>query len=270
MVDISIIIVNYNTEELVRACIRSIVENTSGLRYEIVVVDNASQSFDVAGFQHEFPKVRLINSRENLGFSKGNNLGIQNSAGKYVVLLNSDTYLQENAFGSMLCYMEANPRVGVLSPKIVYPDGRHQSVAQRFPSLHYLLFELLRLQKIVGRRYAGRVLLGAFFNHKETVSADWVWGTSMMIRRDVIDLLPGGQLDESYFMYWEDVQWCRDISNLGYKIVFYADVEVVHIQGASKGDKRALIEENYRKFLAKNYSPLKISLLRTIQKCLQP
>src|SRR5690606_31668768 len=122
---------------------------------------------------------------------------------------------------------------GVVSARLVYPDGRHQSVAQRFPSVKYQLAELLRLQKLMPRKQAGRFLLGPFFDHKENVKADWVWGAYFFFRAAILKQLPGGKLDDSFFMYNEDIQWCLDIRRLGYEVHFCAETEVVHIMEGS-------------------------------------
>lgn len=265
MKDISVIIINYKTHGLTKACIDSVVEHTTGLSYEVILVENGSGQFsgqDAALWQAD---VQVIVSPDNLGFAGGNNLGIRQATGKYILLLNSDTYLISNALLTAYDYMERHPEAGVMSLRLIYPDGRHQSVAQRFPSVRYGLIELLRLQKLMGRKRAGRTLLGAFFDHRETVRADWVWGAFFMFPAAVLERLPGRRLDERYFMYAEDKQWCLDIGRAGYEIHFCADAEVVHIGGGSSGNKSELMQQNERLFLDKNHSPATASFIRWIQ-----
>ncbi len=262
--DVSIIIINYNTFELTRNCISSVIASTSGLNYEIIVVDNASSEKDISLLLHQFPLISIIKSQSNLGFAKGNNLGIKEANGNYVVLLNSDTILIENTFLKLFTYMESNSQPGVVSPKLIFPDGRHQSVAQRFPSIKYSLIEFLRIQKLLPSRNAGRLLLGAFFSHKETVKADWVWGTCFMFRKSILSQLPEKKLDETFFMYYEDMQWCMDIGQLGYEIHFFADSEVVHLMGGSSGQKNGMMEENGNIFLCKNYPGWQINLIKRL------
>jgi GT2 family glycosyltransferase len=252
--DISIVIVNYNTPGLTQDCVASVVRYTSGLEYEIIVVDNGSTKGDISALPALFPGVRLLTSKTNLGFSGGNNLGIADAKGKYILLLNSDTYLKDNALLNVFTYAEQQKNLGALSLRLVYPDGRHQSVAQRFPSVKYTLIELLRLQKLMSKQKAGKVLLGAFFDHTDSVPADWIWGAFFFFPRALLQQLPGQKLDDTYFMYWEDVQWCQDIKKLGYNILFYAGAEVVHIHEGSKSDKSVQIQENEEKFYRRNYT----------------
>lgn len=267
--DVSIIIINYNTYQLTCDCVASVIAHTSGVGYEIIVVDNASpQGFDAGSFKQQFPLVKLVQSAENLGFAGGNNLGITVAEGNYILLLNSDTYLKDNAVKITLDYLKATPRAGVVSARLVYPDGRHQSVAQRFPSVKYQLIELLRLQKLMSRRKAGHVLLGSFFDHNENVSADWVWGAWFLFPRSILAKLPGNRLDDTYFMYYEDMQWCMDIRKLGYGVHFCADAEVVHLMGGSSASKKELMTRNGEIFLERNYSSFQIVWINRLKKWL--
>jgi len=266
--DISVIIVNYNTYALTVSCVSSVIRHTQGLAYEIIVVDNASAHFDAAGFRQAFPDATLIVLEQNLGFAGGNNAGIRAASGKYLLLLNSDTYLEDNALLQLFRFMEQHPQAGVVAPRLIYPDGRHQSVAQRFPSVKYGLLELLRIQKLLGKRQAGRLLLGAFFDHKETVTADWVWGAAFMLRSEIIRQLPGRKLDDTYFMYWEDVQWCMDIRKLGYQVCYFAGTQIVHIHEGSKGPKNELMIKNAELFFKRNYSALSAAVIKFINTCL--
>lgn len=267
--DVSIIIINYNTADLTLQCLHSIRRYTEGIAYEVIVVDNASTETEPSVFQEAFPEIKLVASKKNLGFAGGNNLGIEQATGKYILLLNSDTILNGNAILATFQYMEKQPGAGVVSARLTYPDGRHQSAAQRFPSVKYQLIELLRLQKFLSKRRSGKLLLGAFFDHKETVKADWVWGTFFMFRQDILSKLPGARLDETYFMYCEDMQWCMDIRKLGYEIHFFADAEVVHLMGGSSGNKSEMMLQNGELFLQRNYSPLQIKWIKRIEKWLR-
>ena len=266
--DVSIVIINYNTYELTCDCVCSVIKFTNSISYEIIVVDNASKEFNEADFRTRFPQVKLILSEQNLGFAGGNNLGNNYAIGKYILLLNSDTYLRENSVLSTFKYLEGRPQVGVVSARLIFPDGRHQSVAQRFPSPKYLFIELFRIQKLMSKKNAGKLLLGAFFNHLENAEADWVWGAYFMFRREILDSLPQKKLDDSYFMYFEDMQWCWDIKNLGYAIHFCAETEVVHIMGGSFGSKTKLMEQYEPVFLERNFTKTEIWLIQKLKKML--
>lgn len=266
--DVSVIIVNYNTYGLIADCIASVYQYTTGITFEIILVDNASKEFPADEFRARYPDVKLILSEKNLGFAGGNNLGIAIAKGKYILLLNSDTYLKENSLLVTYQYMEQRPKAGVVSARLVYPDGRHQSVAQRFPSVKYELSELLRLQKFMSKQNAGKYLLGAFFDHNENTTADWVWGAYFFFRSELLNHMPGHKLDETYFMYNEDIQWCLDIHRLGYEVHFCADTEVVHIMEGSGGKKSKMMIENGELFLKRNFSPLKVFLIKKLRSAL--
>jgi GT2 family glycosyltransferase len=192
MIELSIVIINYNTFGLTCQCIDSIVGQTQDVRYEIIVVDNASREQDPQGFATRYPFIKLVKSEKNVGFAGGNNLGIAVAEGQYIVLLNSDTVLQNNVMHICLDYLRTHPRVAVVGPALFFDDRTHPRVAvvgpalffddgtrqhncQRFPSIRYKLFELLRLQKFLPRRMGGRILLGYFFDHTEPVIIPSPW-----------------------------------------------------------------------------------------------
>jgi GT2 family glycosyltransferase len=267
-VDVSVIIVHYNTPDLTRQCIESIIEKTEGIDYEIIVVDNASTVHDAAELGEAFPAIRLIKSGQNLGFAGGNNLGIKFAKGKYILLLNSDTVLINNAIALSFRYMEGHRKAGVVSAQLLYPDGRVQSVCQRFPSITYSLVELFRIQKFLSKEQRGKLLLGSFFDHQSSAKADWVWGTFFMFPRHLLESLPGKRLDDRYFMYAEDMQWCLDIRKLGYEIHYFPDAKVYHYMGGSSANRSTLMLQNNEKFLTDNFPALKLKILRVIQKVL--
>lgn len=263
--DVSIIIINFNTITLTRNCIASVQQFTADINFEIIVVDNSSTETDVSVLQNEFPSIKLVQSHLNLGFAGGNNLGIQYASGKYILLLNSDTYLKDNAILGIFKYMENHPEAGAVSARLIFPDGKLQAVAQRFPSIKYQLIELFRLQKLMPAKKAGRLLLGAFFDHRETVKADWVWGACFMFPKSILGQLHANKLDDTYFMYCEDVQWCMDFNRLGYEIHFFAGAEIIHLMGGSSGEKSTMMIQNGELFLTKNYKKWEISLINKLQ-----
>jgi GT2 family glycosyltransferase len=250
---LSIIIVNYNTFKLTTQCIQSIFGHTNNVQFEIILVDNGSSECNPNLFIQQFPEIQLIKSIENLGFSKGNNLGIKQSKGDFILLLNSDTKLKNNAIKTILDYLLSHPKAGVVSSKLIFPDGKHQSACQRFPSIRFQLFELLRLQKLF-KGVSGKILLGAFFDHNTNIEVDWVWGTCFLFRREILKRMPGGRLNEEFFMYSEDMQWCMDIKRQGYQIHYCADAEVIHYMGGSSGNKSELMKRNNALFLRNNFT----------------
>lgn len=242
--DVSVIIINYNTFKLTTDCIRSVLEKTQGLNYEIVLVDNASVETDPDVFKNLFPSITLIKSRTNLGFAGGNNLGIAHSSGEYVLLLNSDTELVNNAIYLAWQRIKADPTIGALSSKLLYPDGRMQYVASRFMTLEHELKEIFRLNKFKSAEEKAEIYLADSFNHLEEKFVDWVWGTFFLFPRTLLarfrEVLPditAPKLPDHFFMYVEDMQWCYYIKKLGYRILYYPDAEVIHHIGGSKNKK---------------------------------
>jgi GT2 family glycosyltransferase len=231
MPHLSIIIINYNTFSLTCKCIESLLRYTKGIDYEIILVDNASSECSADRFLELFPQIKLIKSPENVGFAKGNNLGLQHAQGVYILLLNSDIELTENSIEVCLNKIKQGEKIGVVSPKLVYPDGQIQHVAGRFPSISYEFIELCRLHKIFG----SKSLLGFYFNHQTEMYVDWVWGAFFLTKKVIIEQLPNGKMPDDFFMYFEDVQWCYQIKKLGYKILYTPETQVVHhVSGSSK------------------------------------
>jgi len=266
--DVSIVIINYNTFALTTKCIQSLYQYNNGFECEIILVDNASVECDANLFKEKFPDIKLIKSKENLGFAGGNNLGISHAIGEYILLLNSDTELIENSIKISFDFYKSQKDIGALSCKLIFPDGKYQSVAQRFPSIKYKLIELLRIQKFMSKQKAGKLLLGAFFDHNETLEVDWVWGAFFMFKRSLLNELPNNKLNDEYFMYWEDVQWCYDFVQLGYKNYYLATTKVIHKMGGSSGKKNELMEKNGKLFMQKNFTPFKIDCIKKIDRLL--
>jgi GT2 family glycosyltransferase len=265
---VSIIIINYNTIKLTMNCIESI-ERIVQYENEVIVVDNASSEPGVEQIQSRFPNVRLVRSPSNIGFSRGNNLGIASSKGDYILLLNSDTLLVNDVVTALKNFLQCKPMVAAVTAKLRYPDGRVQHNCQRFPSLWYLLFEFLRLQKFLPRRIAGRILLGYFFDYQSIVYPDWIWGTCFMIPREALNRLPGGKLADDFFMYGEDIQWCLEFRKLGYEIGFEPAAEVIHLMGKSGGDKTAFMKMSHKEIMKKYYTPLHRECISAIEDLLE-
>lgn len=264
---VSVIIINYNTFDLTCACIESVMVMTTGVTYEIVLVDNASTEKDADLFLERFPTIALVKSTVNTGFAGGNNLGIAQAKGDYIVLLNSDTLLKNDAIASSVAFLDRDPSVAVVGGKLEYPDGRIQHNCQRFPSISYKLFELLRLQKVFPSR-GSKVLLGAFFDHSTVVYPDWIWGTFFMFRRNLLRDLPEHKLADTFFMYGEDVQWCMEFRKLGYRIGFDPEARILHYGEKSGGAKVALMQKNGEHFMSMYYSRVERTAIRILDSLL--
>ena len=256
--ELSIIIINYNTFALTGNCIRSIREKLTGVEYEIILVDNASKECDPDLFLKEFPFIRLIKSQENTGFTGGNNLGVSAAKGKYLLLLNSDTELINNAPRICLDHLKAHEDVGMVTCQLRYPDGRIQHNCRRFRTIGWELQEVFPLYKLLPKEKREALMLHHYFDHQRPVECDWVWGAFMLFPASVILKLPQQKLSDDFFMYCEDVLWCWDFKQLGYKIMFLPEAQVMHVhKGSVSKDKwiniRTTSIKNHAQFMKKFY-----------------
>ncbi len=229
MVDLTIVIVSWNVRDLLRRCLQSIT--LEGSTVEIVVVDNASGDESPVMVRTEFPQVRLIANTENRGFTAANNQGLASSQGRYLLLLNPDTELVSDALATMLDYMEAHPQVGALGPKLLYPDGSQQPSRRRFPTLTTALVESTVVQEWWTDNRTLRRYYMADTPDDAIQPVDWVVGACLLIRREAYRKVGG--LDEGFFMYSEELDWCRRIKAAGWEIVYLPTAAVIHHEGKS-------------------------------------
>jgi GT2 family glycosyltransferase len=222
------VIVSWNVRELLRACLASLPLADADL--EVIVVDSASADGTPAMVQAEFPAVRLIASVENLGYTRGNNRGLEQARGRYLFVLNPDTELLPGALEALRAYMDANPRIGLVGPQLVAPDGTPQSTRRRFPTLALAFFESTWLGGLTPagwrRRYYARDL-----PPDEPAEVDWVVGAALFVRRAAWEQVGG--LDEGYFMYSEELDWQRRMRAAGWLVAHLPAARVVHHEARS-------------------------------------
>lgn len=236
---VSVVIINYNTFALTCNCIDSIIKYTKAVPYEIVVVDNASTKDNPDDFLKRFPQIKLVKSNENSGFAKGNNLGIAHASGDVILLFNSDAYFVEDGISPAAERLTTLPECGALTIKLLYENGSYQRNARRFRIIRNELFDLLRpLLYVMPYRRRATLMLNQYFRGDFDTTCDWVSGAYMMIRKSTIDMLPGGKLDERYFMYGEDHLWGYQLQQLGLYSYFMHDVKAVHIANASTSPEK--------------------------------
>ena len=267
MLDLSIIIVNYNTCDLLRNCLASIYKSQDNLNFKVIVVDNASSDHSVQMVAAEFPQTELIVSQINGGFAYANNLGLrwvgfedtgspQAHAPRYVLLLNPDTVLSPTALIDMIDFMDARPNVGAVGPKLVRLDGSLDLACRRsFPTPEVSFYRMVGLSKLFPRsRLFGRYNM-TFADPDELLEVDAIVGAFMMIRREAI--AQTGLLDETYFMYGEDLDWAYRVKAKGWTIYYNPAVTVTHVKrAASRRSPKAKLEFYramdifYRKFYA--------------------
>lgn len=236
--ELSVIIVNYKTQELTLNCIDSVIKsNTKGLVYEIIVVDNASEDGSLEAIEKQFPEVKIIRNHENQGFAKANNLGIKAAKGDYILLLNSDTIVEQNTLKGALSFISDHKHIGALGCKILLPSGKLDLACKRsFPTPLNGLYHSLNLDVA----FPDSVRFGAYnltyVDENKTCSIDCIMGAFMLVPRVVIDQV--GMLDEDYFMYGEDIDWCYRIKGAGYQVMYYPEVRIFHHKKASGIEKR--------------------------------
>ncbi|HRO23142.1 MAG TPA: glycosyltransferase family 2 protein, partial [Promineifilum sp.] len=197
---LSVIIVNWNVRDLLRECLQSIEAGRDGLLLEIIVIDSASSDDSAAMIRSEFPSVHLIACTENVGFPRGNNIGLREARGDYLLLLNPDTVVLGDALKVLVSYLQANPDVGAVGPQLLNPDGSVQSSRRRFPTAATGFFESTWLEGLapgVLRRYYALDL-----PDDTTADVDWLTGACIMVPRSTWEAIGG--MDEGYFMYSEE------------------------------------------------------------------
>jgi N-acetylglucosaminyl-diphospho-decaprenol L-rhamnosyltransferase len=228
---LSIIIVNWNTKDLLRQCLSHIFKSETGIPIEVLVVDNASTDGSPAMVEAEFPHVRLFRNTENLGFSKANNFAIPTAQGEYVLLLNSDTIVNDTSLlKEWVSFMDDHREAGASGCRLVHPDGTHQVGDGGFrPSLKSVFFYVTFVSRIFPRRFKG-LFLGSLGTDLP-MEVDWVSGAAFMVRKSILP--ETGLLDEDIFMFAEDVEWGCRIRSAGYKVYYLPHIAITHLQGAS-------------------------------------
>jgi len=230
-VDVSIVIVSFNTRSLTRQCLESIQHHAKGIRHEVFVIDNASTDGSADMVAAEFSWVHLIRMTENKGFAGGNSPGMKRAMGRYVLLLNSDAFLATGVLESTLSYLDQNPKIGILGCKLTNPDGSMQPSARMLPGP---LNKILHITGLAARfpksKFFGRVDY-TWWDHSEPRSVGWVVGAFFLIRRETMQDI--GFLDDRYFLYFEEIDYCLTARRAGWDVVFYPYARVVHLGGQS-------------------------------------
>ena len=254
--DLSIIIVSYNSREHLRCCLQSLAAHPPGVEHEIIVVDNDSRDGSAPMVAAEFPSVRLSRLARNVGFAAGANHGIRQAGGEAVVLLNPDSEIERDPFGPLLAYLRSRDDAGIVAPKLLNEDGSLQLSCRRFPTFSVALFNRYSLlTRLFPRNPFSRRYLLTDWSHDAITEVDWVSGACLMARRSLLEQI--GLLDEGYFMYIEDVDLCQRVHRAGYKVVYFPEAAVIHHIGRSSSTLpgRSIIARHrsmwhyYRKYL---------------------
>ncbi len=239
MSDISIIIVSFNTKKLLLDCLSSLKKYTKEVRYEVIVVDNGSEDGSTEAVE-KLKGVKLIKNKDNLGFSKANNQGIKKANGRYVLLLNSDTQLVEDSLTKMVLWMDGHQNIGVVSCKLVNTNGSIQATGGSFPTLGRIflwasfLDDLPFIGSIFGSYHPKQ---GQYYENEH--QQDWVTGAFLLTRSEVVKKV--GDLDEIFFMYGEDVEFCLRVVKSGWQVWYTPLTRIVHL--GSKSTERSILGE---------------------------
>ena len=277
MIDISIIIVSFNTKKFTSEAINSVIKHTNGITYEIIVVDNASSDGSkelLESYAKRNKNIIYIQADENLGFGKANNLGIEKSKGKYILLLNSDTEFKKNIIPEMINYMDSHPKIGVSTCSLLNTDNTLQGTGGGFPTLGRVFAWMFFVEDIpliekffipfhpihTMSFYKG----GSIFKEKRKM--DWITGAFMLIKRKVIEDV--GVFDEDYFMYVEETELCYRIIKSGWEVWYLPEWSIIHYGGASGGGEFSLLSEfkGVRLFYKKHMNRIDNIILKVMLK----
>ncbi|HOV86493.1 MAG TPA: glycosyltransferase family 2 protein [Syntrophobacteraceae bacterium] len=249
---LSVLIVNWNTRDDLRECLRSIGENLTSLRPQVIVVDNGSRDGSAAMVSCEFPAVTLLSSPTNLGFARANNRALQQASGDFLLLLNPDTRVGKGAIEGLIETMAADPAVGIAGLQLLNSDGSKQNSISSDPSLLTELTNKSLLRMLFPRKYPGKEL-----ELTRPIDVDAVIGACMLVRRKAFEEV--GPLDEDYFLFLEETDWCRRMRRKGWKVVHDPRFTVLHLQGKSAGQVPTAARTEYWKsryrFFQKHYGP---------------
>lgn len=239
--ELSIIIVTYNSRREIGDCLTSLERFCKGVTLETIVFDNASKEGTADWVAANYPNVRLIRSAENVGFARGNNLAAQFAQGRFVLLLNPDTWVEDDLALALVRFMENHPDAGACTPLILRPDGSRQRGAMRtLPTLTTLFYDQAGLSRLFPRsRRFGRYWM-TWWDHNDVREVEQAAGACLLVRREVYEKIGG--FDEGYFMYYDDVELCRAIREAGWKIYFTPEVHVYHSGGQSASQE---VQQNY-------------------------
>ena len=249
--DLSILVVSYNTRDLLLRCLRSVYSSLRGLSYELIVVDNASADESADSVAREFPGVRLIRNSENRGFARANNQAMELSRGQYVLLLNSDAELMEKTANEMVSFLDEHPAAAIAGAQLLNPDGTLQGSYAGFPTLWSELMLATKLSALLPSASCPRHTPPGSFVAREV---DWVSGACMMVRRSAIEAV--GALDEEYFMYTEETDWCFRMRKTGWRVYHLPEAKAIHWSGKSSDrvpeEKRSRLYRSKLLFMKKH------------------
>jgi GT2 family glycosyltransferase len=274
VIDVSVVVVSWNTSRLLKDCLTSLFANTKGIAFEVILVDNASSDDSVEMVRRDFPSVNVIVNSENRGFVKANNQAFGIARGRYFLLLNSDTIVLDQAIPKTLGYADEHPRGAVFGCKVLNPDRSIQRTCFMWPSPLNMLLQSTYLYKVFPKsRFFGREFM-TWWDHSEEREVETISGCFSLVRRSAIDSV--GPMDPVYFFYGDDPDWCRRFAKAGWEIRYFPGASIIHFGGQSTGIMRRAfrlqlagsqlifnrLHRNYLSFLADKFFSAQFFLLR--------
>lgn len=228
--DLSLIIINWNTRQMLLDCIESIEKHAWELSREIIVVDNASTDGSVEAVRVRFPHVQVIRNETNLGFAKANNVALRRMQGKYAVLLNSDTLVINGSLQRLHGFMEGTPSAGICGPQLLNADGSDQKSYDRFPTIPGEFTSRGLLRFFAPNLYC-KQFLNVLVKNTGPSAVDFIIGACMVVRKEAIE--KAGMLDEDYFFFYEEIDWCHRMKQRGWDVYHVPDARIIHFGGGS-------------------------------------
>ena len=267
--DLSVIIINWNTRDLLCKCIDAVKTHTHDLSVQIIVVDNHSSDGSPDMVEQNFPEVLLIRNKKNKGYGRAGNQGLEAGQGKYLLILNSDVKVNAHCLDEMYKFMESDPNIGASSCKLTFPDGTLQHSCRKFPEFKTYLLMLLGVRFLFPQMKLFREYLMLDWDHSEIREVNQIMGSFMFIRRQVIEQVGG--FDERFWMYFEEVDLCLRMHRAGWKIMHYPYVSAVHFLSKSSeqwGEIKKIKEyqKSLLKYFKKNKNPYEYAVLLAVSR----
>ena len=246
MKNLSIIIVHHQTPELLKLCLKSIKDTSADLDYDVIVVDSTISRKARDLISERYPEVKYLPFKDNLGYARGVNAGIKNTNGKYVLILNPDVIVTDRAISKMMSYMEEHPDIGILGPRVLNFNGTHQKT---YFSYYKPITIPARRNRLLGKIGPFKRALDDFLmndsNPAKLQTPDWIMGSALMARREVINEIGG--MDERFFMYFEDVDWARRFWHNDYKVIYYPEAVMYHYHQRESSSRLGILDAIFNK-----------------------
>jgi N-acetylglucosaminyl-diphospho-decaprenol L-rhamnosyltransferase len=257
VIDLSVSVISYRTPALLRECLLALEAECSHLTMEVTVVDNASGDGSAEMVAELFPWVRLILNDHNVGFGAAHNLALRAARGRHLLILNSDALVSPGSLSTLVTYLDTNPDVAVAGPKLRFPDGRVQPSRRRFPTIATLFLESTQLQRFSPDNATLRHYYVADRSDDDPQDVDWLIGACLCVRATAVAEV--GLFDERFFMYSEELDWCRRFRAADWRVAYVPAAEVMHLEGGSSRQDLAArdrrFQESKRQYAAKWHGP---------------